>query len=349
MLALLVACFALPLPANITDPYVVPDGAVMTVTRIPTPVTSGHQARVWSSPGPQFGASDFWGPMTEIKNFTLSAGGISFSDPSDSKGSGSTTISGVQDHYAEGDKVEISISASKMMLGFHADRCADGKTFFSRGVRDPWDPPRSSQTFSFTFQPVAGAQKVSFQFDASPSSSDKYSSWKGYVTWVFTPGEHAASSAELRISDATKTGGDVSFLAGGGDISGFDRLFTDAPPVSGVAADGVSMLVVTAASSKAGDATFTVGGAGGALYPLNSGSSIFKAQGSATVTTALRQIKGGYGAAALYRPPTYFGHGSNPKKISFTVKTGDGGEKSGSIDLVRPPVVLVHGTYDNPS
>lgn len=345
MLTLLLASLALPYGARLANSYPLPDGEWMTVRRIP----ARHQGRIWSCPGPTFSASDVWGPMKDIKNFSLSGSGIGFTDPHDSKGSGSTTISGVQLKYAEGDKVQISISASNMSLSFHADRCADGKTFYTKGVRDPWDPPRNTLSFSFTFQPQSFERQVSFYIDASPTSSKSFYNWDGYVSWVFTPGEQAQSNTDVHVSDATKTGGDVSFLAAGGDISGFDRLFNQAPPVSGVAADGVSMLVVTASGSKAGNATFTVGGAGGALYPLKSGASIFKSNGSSSVTTPLRQTSSGYGAAVLYRPPSYFGRGQNPKKVVYTVSTDDGGQKSATIDLVRPPVVLVHGTYDNPS
>jgi Flp pilus assembly protein TadD len=155
---------------------------------------------------------------------------------------------------------------------------------------------------------------------------------------------------KLRVSDAKKVGNDVSFLARGGGASQdqLERVFSDAPLVKGIAADGVSMAVLTMMTDKPGTATFKVEGVGGGLYPIGSGQPIFQSPGVTAVHVSTVPLKSGkHGAVALYRPPSYFGKGTKPKEIKFSVSFG-AREGSVSVDLVRPPVVLVHGTYDNP-
>lgn len=125
-----------------------------------------------------------------------------------------------------------------------------------------------------------------------------------------------------------------------------DFLARDGKDLMGVAADGVSLVLLRTKLDKPGAATFTVEG-GGSLYPVGDPNP-FASPGSASVhMEAYPFDTGAYHAFALYRPPLSHGPGSG-KKINFKVSAGSA-TASKSVDLVRPPVVLVHGTYDNPN
>ncbi|MEO7453933.1 MAG: hypothetical protein ABIV13_04135, partial [Fimbriimonadales bacterium] len=132
------------------------------------------------------------------------------------------------------------------------------------------------------------------------------------------------------------------------------RFAREGTPLKGVAADGVAMAILRYESETDGQAKFKVSSTGinyGALYPL--GSEPFKSDGSTSLQVPLRKVEnGGYVALALYKPPVTLA-AQKDLRLQFEVEIlNKDGSQRGSSDLelmlVKPPVVLVHGTYDNP-
>jgi len=125
-------------------------------------------------------------------------------------------------------------------------------------------------------------------------------------------------------------------------------------PLQGVAADGVAMVMLRCETETSGQATFTLGSTGanfGSLYPI--GSEPNKSNGSLSLQVPLRKLEGGgYVALALYKPPVTLAATMELPlqfRVQFLNEDGSMREKSElQLKLVRPPVVLVHGTYDNP-
>lgn len=131
----------------------------------------------------------------------------------------------------------------------------------------------------------------------------------------------------------------------------------------GAAADGVSLLLVRAIVPEAGKVTFSLDGAdaGGTLHGVLdrkwSPRYPFDDAGAATVEVNAAALDGSetIGALALYKPPPDFGSGRGARvftlKAAFAPKEPAKAkvEATISLTLVRPPVVLVHGTYDNPT
>lgn len=129
-----------------------------------------------------------------------------------------------------------------------------------------------------------------------------------------------------------------------------NRMATEGKPLKAVAADGATVVIVRSLSEHPGKATFTIQGLG-ALYPM--GSMPFASPGSASLETPLRPIANGkYVALALYRSPETLAQArEGAVRASVSLQPSDGANASNAtaeIKLVRPPVILVHGTYDNP-
>ncbi len=324
--------------AALTTRHVLPNGDFVTITSSGKP---SQNARVWSCAVPVF--------FSTGKYVTSNETGAAFSDP-DGKTSGTGSWSGLKRSFYEGEKVKVSLSCSNLSLSFFAENCADGKTFFSRGVRHPWNPDRSSQTFEFTFQPTPGRTRVVIRIEASSSLPGRFSGYRANSSWILTPGKAVEAPKPTSLTAADAQVVSAAYLLRGSlvqHIPDVSPLLKDAPVPTGIAADGVSLLVLRAPASKAGTATFSVGGAGGALYPLE-GQVPLKSKGATSVNVQTHQSNGKHYALALYRPPTYFGNGTTSKPLDFKVKFAGGSEASLSMRLVPPPVVLVHGTYDNP-
>ncbi len=131
----------------------------------------------------------------------------------------------------------------------------------------------------------------------------------------------------------------------------------------GATADGVSLLLVRAIVPEAGTVTFSLEGAdaGGTLHGVLgrkwSPKYPFDDAGAASVEVTAAPLDGSetIGALALYKPPADFGSGRGARvftlKAAFTAKepAKAKGDATVSLTVVRPPVVLVHGTYDNPT
>ncbi|MBI3923170.1 MAG: alpha/beta fold hydrolase [Armatimonadetes bacterium] len=131
---------------------------------------------------------------------------------------------------------------------------------------------------------------------------------------------------------------------------------TGQPVVSKVAADGVTLLLLRTEVPEAGSVTFELDGPG-SLYLLTRDPFVAAGGSSTQARSRLVDLHLPSGprnyAFALYRPPPMlpgdgnwnFAIRANFKPNVETAKVISG-EASGT--LVRPPVVLVHGTYDNP-
>jgi hypothetical protein len=324
----------------LTTTTTLPNGVIMTITSSGKP---SQNARVWSCAEPFLSSTN--------KSLSSSESGATFTDPA-GKLSGTASWSGIKRSFYEGEKVTVTFRASNMIASFSADSCANGESSFRRGVRHPWDPDRSSQTFEFVFQPVAGRKRVGMNIMSSPGVAGAYSGFNTQVGWVFTPGALtttppqksilSAVDAQLVVAGHFMRGSDAS------EIYDIETYIKDVPSAKGIAADGASLLLLRAPSDSAGTATFTVTGAGGALYPLV-GQVPLKSAGVQSLTVTTRPAASGrHFALALYRPPSYFGGGNTSKPIRFKVKFGAGTAAELNLNLVPPPVVLVHGTYDNP-
>jgi len=127
--------------------------------------------------------------------------------------------------------------------------------------------------------------------------------------------------------------------------------------VTGVAADGASLLLLRSVVDQAGTCEFRVrvqdkdaAATEGALYPLV--GDPFVTAGSNELKVATRPSGRRHYAFAIYRPPTALGRRSEATLDIYSQHTHDGGAAGPgvtfSVKIVRPPVVLVHGTYDNP-
>lgn len=322
--------------SSLSSTHLLPNGSLMTITSSGRP---SPNAQVWSCPEPTFQVTN--------KQLSISESGVTYTDPA-GKASGNGSWTGMKRSFYEGEKVTVTLRASNMILSFTADSCADGKSIYTRGVRHPWEPDRSAQTFEFTFQPREGRKRVGFNIRCEPGVAGH--GGDAQIGWPLTPGVAAPPSKKtsLEAVDARQVvAGHLMRGTEGREIYDIETYIKSVESVKGVAADGASLLLLRAPLESAGKATFSVSGAGGALYPL-AGQAPLKSAGAQTLEVPTRPANSGkHYALALYRPPSYFGRGNGAKPINFKVKAG-GAEASLSISLVPPPIVLVHGTYDNP-
>ncbi|GEM_PF-1563165 len=127
----------------------------------------------------------------------------------------------------------------------------------------------------------------------------------------------------------------------------------------GAVADGASYLILRMRVPEAGSADFSIDGEEGVggLYEL--GSDPFGQEGKRKLTvdavaTGPDKERTWY-AFAFYAPPEALGpgRGARPVQVNFHFRPTDPAKEElksgGSFNLIRPPVVLVHGTYDRPS
>lgn len=321
----------------VADGFPLPSGEILAIHGSGKP----HQnARAWTAQEPTI--------TRETQHISISQSGAEIKDP-DGKGSGSASWSGFKQTFYEGETVTITMSATNMLASFTAFNCADGKETRRTSVRHPWDPPANTSTLTFKFQPREGARSVGFNFSANPTMTQRYNGRGAQISWIFKAGQGTQpSTATLSAVDAKLVSASTlmrgSITAEVADISPFIK---EAAQPAGIAADGASLLVLRSQTSKADTATFTVGGAGGALYPL-AGEIPLKSSGTRSLSVKTREMGGKHYAIALYRPPSSFGRGAPEKPIDFKVAYASGAKAALSLKLVPPPVVLVHGTYDNP-
>ena len=172
----------------------------------------------------------------------------------------------------------------------------------------------------------------------------------------FAPLPAWAASATVTLSDPVPT-----LLDGPEVTSDVNRLATGARPVEGVAADGVSRIVIAVSATNAGQPfTFTIyndqsapsasTAENGALAAAGSGQFDHNQLATAAVTTAEGAM-----AFVIYRAPIDFarpgGADDNKSERSVSIHWHSGTTGSGTIPItiLRPPVVLVHGLWSDPS
>src|SRR5690625_1373498 len=171
----------------------------------------------------------------------------------------------------------------------------------------------------------------------------------------FAPLPAWAASATVTLSDPVPT-----LLDGPEVTSDVNRLATGARPVEGVAADGVSRIVIAVSATNAGQPfTFTIyndqsapsasTAENGALAAAGSGQFDHNQLATAAVTTAEGAM-----AFVIYRAPIDFarpgGADDNKSERSVSIHWHSGTTGSGTIPItiLPPPVVLVHGLWSDP-
>lgn len=217
-------------------------------------------------------------------------------------------------------------------------------------------------------------QNNSYRFLWKPSQGDEIAVVSPNLKWTNPADDPLAGTFFVKISTAVADNGTPEtkseltavdcqdFRDNPGDIPvqpsssqpkqfWVDKMATEGKPLKAVAADGATTVILRAISDKPGNASFSIQGPGG-LYPL--GSAPFSSAGSAGIQTPLKPLSSGkYVALALYRSPeTLAALKESQVGASVKIQPNDGAtgpQAQTTIRLVRPPVVLVHGTYDNPN
>lgn len=227
------------------------------------------------------------------------------------------------------------------------------------------------------FRPTSGdtypafQQNHSYQFLWRPAANVEYSVVAPATKWTSPTDDPLVGNFFVKISLAVPAGtkpparlmaidclefrdnpGDVPVQPGPTEPKPYwiNRMAHEGKPLKGIAADGAAMAILRYETDKAGTAKFALSGPG-SLYPL--GSEPFKTDGTTALTVPLRPLdNGSFVALALYKPPVTLA-AAREAALNFSVRllAEDGSEREKSdleLKLVRPPVVLVHGTYDNP-
>ena len=153
-----------------------------------------------------------------------------------------------------------------------------------------------------------------------------------------------------------------TFVSGGGITASSSDLATAIQSVKGVAADGAAQIIVRVSGTNAGDAITltmldengnpTVDSCGeGYLGALPGGGSCSGATGGPTTITAKNNGSGPATAFAVYHAPQDFvraGNATDPGTRTRTVSIQavyKGSTITRSVQIFRPPVVLVHGIW----
>jgi uncharacterized repeat protein (TIGR03803 family) len=128
-------------------------------------------------------------------------------------------------------------------------------------------------------------------------------------------------------------------------VSGLNQLATTGTVVTGVAADGVTLVLLRMRSDT--PVTFSLASgssADGSLLPLGGSGT-----GSTNITVSPQSAGGTNWVFAVYTSPLDFSSSPtnvNSRTIQFQV-SGSSGTNNVSLQLVRPPVVLVHGVWSS--
>ena len=161
---------------------------------------------------------------------------------------------------------------------------------------------------------------------------------------------HAFNDPTIEISKGPTGGFPISSTTD----DQLQRFASIAAGVSKIAADGVTLLLVRTEVPEAGTVTYQVDG-GGTILPLTGDPFTASEASSLRVRSKPVTLLNGIHnyAFALYRaPPMVIKSRTSNFSINASFKSNVESTQSISGDvsgtLVRPPVVLVHGTYDNP-
>lgn len=230
------------------------------------------------------------------------------------------------------------------------------------GFQGPlWDDP----TFDVSALVPGGASSVttSVRWPFTPGNSNDCLTW-GAVLFSTTTGQTSTATAHVEVLDP------VPDLLSGPSVelpniaANLNDLATKGTPRAGIATDGLAKLVLRFTAPAAAQVTFQLGDengvavAGGDDYgnltdlyglPLSNAVSI--------QTTSIGAGK--YMAFALYRAPTHFvrngynDSSANQRAVTICVTTVRSSTcPSGAttrINIFRPPVVLVHGIWADPT
>jgi tetratricopeptide (TPR) repeat protein len=121
--------------------------------------------------------------------------------------------------------------------------------------------------------------------------------------------------------------------------------------IKGAACDGASLVLLRSVSNEAAEVTFKLEPGDGALYPLV--GNPYTSEGTDklavhTIADPSDPAKKKFFGFALYRPPSNWANLGSPK-VNLAAEFENGSGRSvKTLRLVRPPVVLVHGTFDSP-
>jgi pimeloyl-ACP methyl ester carboxylesterase len=147
-----------------------------------------------------------------------------------------------------------------------------------------------------------------------------------------------------------------NLMSGTGVITDPQSLATLGTLIRGVAADGQARVLLSAPTHHVGDVvTFSVVSnlpTDGAVGPINGSSG----GGQAAVRAASQDSSNGPMAFALYYPPTNFSRGAQDDQlanrtvsIQATFSAANTAAVTRSLTILRPPVVLVHDLWGDPS
>ena len=135
--------------------------------------------------------------------------------------------------------------------------------------------------------------------------------------------------------------------ANGNLISDVDWLSVGGSVITGVAADGVTLVLLRMPSDN--PVTFSLASGDPADGGLSQLGNVGLGAGSVTVSPVPDSL-GSNWVFAVYIPPTDFtaSFTTNASRLIQFQATGGSGTVTQNLTLVRPPVVLVHGIWDHP-
>ncbi|MGE5321570.1 MAG: esterase/lipase family protein [Actinomycetota bacterium] len=155
---------------------------------------------------------------------------------------------------------------------------------------------------------------------------------------------------------------DSQFLRGTQITTNTDILAALGTQVTGVSSDGVTQVVVRIPANQAGESlTVSVQDENGNAGDPATDGGVFALGGdfhnaAATLNVTAVDTQEGPMAFAIYRAPLNFSRGAQDanlatRKATLQVQSNDvqGFSTSVDVNIFRPPVVLVHGLWDNPN
>jgi uncharacterized protein (TIGR03437 family) len=179
------------------------------------------------------------------------------------------------------------------------------------------DPAISPLNVPVSLSVTKTAPKVSLDF-IDPSTD----------TWLLSQTIFSITKADQKLLDAT----------------------TGSPPVKGLSADGVSRVILRFKATEAG--TLTLDLVGDSKSPSDKRLSLSQPQYGELIGSTIRtQLLGGsqYAFSVLRAPPVWKPDSIN---VQYTFKANSDGSTSTGVQnvlVLRPPVILVHGIWDDPN
>jgi pimeloyl-ACP methyl ester carboxylesterase len=220
------------------------------------------------------------------------------------------------------------------------------------------DNQGGSQTISLVANFLEGAGTVTLpDSNITQVNISAGAAAEGGVAWDFLIDYISFTPAGAVLVDPipnTSCGGSC-LLSGSGVTSDPDLLATLGTVVQGVASDGVTQLVVRIPAAAGQQATFT-------LTPTTSNTALGEladpvlgsSYGSDSLTVTAVSTVSGPMVFAAYKAPLDFSQGgsddtASQRIVSLQIQIGGGPATTIPITILRPPVVLVHGLWDDSS